>query len=61
MTANAISYKQEVGRLTEELAAELSRRKMAEESCQKLIAEKGEQFYGVFLILSRVNNYSKQI
>ncbi|XP_025079864.1 coiled-coil domain-containing protein 150-like [Pomacea canaliculata] len=40
VTANAISYKQEVGRLTEELAAELSRRKMAEESCQKLIAEK---------------------
>ena len=38
---NTSSLRQEVTRLKEELAGELSRRQMAEEACQRLISEKG--------------------
>ncbi|XP_076451645.1 uncharacterized protein LOC143287500 isoform X2 [Babylonia areolata] len=39
-SANTNSVRQEAVRLKEELSAELSRRQMAEEACQRLIAEK---------------------
>lgn len=50
ISASTSSLRQEVVRLKEELAAELARRQMAEEACQRLISEKGNLSLNVKLV-----------
>lgn len=50
VSASTSGLRQEVVRLKEELAAELARRQMAEEACQRLIAEKGNLSLNVKLV-----------
>lgn len=42
VTNDIVSLKQEIVHLKEDLKEETTRRQMAEESCQQLIAEKGK-------------------